>query len=119
MSATLFGGSFGLVINEDPHMKNLFLNRLRRIFVDVVFPFLKYVPWIPSPITEMDGMIDGIVGTRRRQMRKGKGEDDLLQIFLDANESDPEGFSNRHLMEEMRLFMYVSSYPSFHHKHKH
>ncbi|KAF7913101.1 uncharacterized protein EAE98_011652 [Botrytis deweyae] len=118
MSATLFGGSFGLVINEDPHVKNLFLNRLRRVYIDVVLPFVKYIPFIPSPVQEMDRMIDGIIKTRRAEMgrgRKGLEEKkvrerkDLLQIFLDANENDPKGFTDKHLMEEMRLFMIAGS----------
>ncbi|KAF7882809.1 uncharacterized protein EAF02_006172 [Botrytis sinoallii] len=118
MSATLFGGSFGLVINEDPHVKNLFLNRLRRVYIDVVLPFVKYIPFIPSPVQEMDRMIDGIIKTRRAEMgsgRKGLKEEkvrekkDLLQIFLDANENDPKGFTDKHLMEEMRLFMIAGS----------
>ncbi|TGO34982.1 hypothetical protein BHYA_0174g00060 [Botrytis hyacinthi] len=118
MSATLFGGSFGLVINEDPHVKNLFLDRLRRVYIDVVLPFVKYIPFIPSPVQEMDRMIDGIIKTRRAEMgrgRKGLEEEkarekkDLLQIFLDANESDPKGFTDKHLMEEMRLFMIAGS----------
>lgn len=116
MSATLFGGSFGLVINEDPHVKNLFLDRLRRVYIDVILPFVKYIPFIPSPVQEMDRMIDGIIKTRRAEMRRGtngvggekaKEKKDLLQIFLDANESDPTGFTDKHLMEEMRLFMYA------------
>lgn len=117
MSATLFGGSFGLVINEDPHVKNLFLDRLRRVYIDVAFPFLKYIPWVPSPVAEMDRMIHGIIETRRAEMMKRRGENkesekeeekmDLLQIFLNANENDPTGFTDKHLMEEMRLFMYV------------
>ncbi|KAK6604994.1 p450 monooxygenase [Botrytis cinerea] len=107
MSATLFGGSFGLVINEDPHVKNLFLDRLRRVYIDVILPFVKYIPFIPSPVQEMDRMIDGIIKTRRAEMRREKK--DLLQIFLDANESDPTGFTDKHLMEEMRLFMIAGS----------
>lgn len=116
MSATLFGGSFGLVINEDPHVKNLFLDRLRRVYIDVVLPFVKYIPFIPSPVQEMDRMIDGIIKTRRAEMERGRKsleeeeareKKDLLQIFLDANESDPKGFTDKHLMEEMRLFMYA------------
>ncbi|KAM0155900.1 hypothetical protein ACHAPG_005587 [Botrytis cinerea] len=118
MSATLFGGSFGLVINEDPHVKNLFLDRLRRVYIDVILPFVKYIPFIPSPVQEMDRMIDGIIKTRRAEMRRGtngvggekaKEKKDLLQIFLDANESDPTGFTDKHLMEEMRLFMIAGS----------
>ncbi|KAF7946606.1 hypothetical protein EAE96_009601 [Botrytis aclada] len=118
MSATLFGGSFGLVINEDPHVKNLFLDRLRRVYIDVILPFIKYIPFIPSPVQEMDCMIDGIIKTRRAEMRRGtkglegeksKDKMDLLQIFLDANESDPKGFTDKHLMEEMRLFMIAGS----------
>ncbi|KAM0133962.1 hypothetical protein ACHAP3_005678 [Botrytis cinerea] len=118
MSATLFGGSFGLVINEDPHVKNLFLDRLRRVYIDVILPFVKYIPFIPSPVQEMDRMIDEIIKTRRAEMRRGtngvggekaKEKKDLLQIFLDANESDPTGFTDKHLMEEMRLFMIAGS----------
>ncbi|PQE07514.1 hypothetical protein CJF30_00007251 [Rutstroemia sp. NJR-2017a BBW] len=107
MSATLFGGSFGLVISEDPRMKNIFLRWMKWNFIFAAFPFMKYVPFTPDTAGEMDNMIDGIVSTRRKD--KDQDHKDLLQIFLDTNAGDPVLFSDKHLREEMRLFMIAGS----------
>ncbi|PQE09240.1 hypothetical protein CJF32_00010693 [Rutstroemia sp. NJR-2017a WRK4] len=107
MSATLFGGSFGLVISEDPRMKNIFLRWMKWNFIFAAFPFMKYVPFTPDTAGEMDNMIDGIVSTRRKD--KDQDHKDLLQIFLDTNANNLVLFSDKHLREEMRLFMIAGS----------
>ncbi|KAM3072746.1 hypothetical protein ACMFMF_007078 [Clarireedia jacksonii] len=107
MSATLFGGSFGLVINEDPRIKNLFLRWMKWNFIFAALPFMKYVPFTPDTAGEMDSMIDGIVSTRRNH--KDQNRKDILQIFLDTNAADPVTFSDKHLKEQMRLFMIAGS----------
>jgi hypothetical protein len=106
MGATSFGGSTNLVESEDTVLKNMFTKRLKRIAIDSMFPFLKYLPFVPPISAAMNKVIDGIVAKRRREnTEKGVVKRDLLQIFLDNNDTDPVGFSEKHIREEMQLFM--------------
>jgi cytochrome P450 len=105
MSATSFGGSFGLVASGDMKLKNLVMDHLKRVAMDAQFPLIKYIPFIPpSPAGErLYEMIDDIVAKRRAD--KGEKKKDLLQIFVDTNDANPKEFSHLHLREEMILFM--------------
>lgn len=104
MSATSFGGSFGLVESNDLKMKNMVMERLKRAAIDVQFPFIKYLPFVPpSQGDEMNNIIDNIVATRKAEKEKPKK--DLLQIIVDVNEANPETFTHLHVREEMSLFM--------------
>ncbi|KAE8448885.1 hypothetical protein EG329_008681 [Mollisiaceae sp. DMI_Dod_QoI] len=108
MSATSFGGSFGLVESNDTKMKNMILDRLKRAALDSHLPFIKYLPFVPpSQGEEMNNMIDNIVANRKAESQKPKK--DLLQIFVDVNKANPEAFSHSHVREEMSLFMIAGS----------
>jgi hypothetical protein len=108
MSATSFGGSFHLVSSQDSSLKNSFLDYLKRTGVRTIFPFLQYMPGVDlgkGPV--MSKMLRDIIDKRREE--KGSSKKDLLKIFFDANEADPDTFTELHLEEEMTLFMYVCS----------
>lgn len=104
MSATSFGGSFDTVRTNDAKMKKLFINHLQEAALYSTFTFLKWVPFMePKAVVKLDQITDAIVSKRLKaedQTRK-----DLLQIFLDAHKENPTSFSDKHLKEEMRLFM--------------
>jgi cytochrome P450 len=104
MSSTSFGGSFNLVKSHDSKVKDMFINRLKRATVDIMFPWFQYLPFVP-PSTEQDmkNMIDNIIAKRRAE--KGTKKKDLLQIFVDTNDADPVSSSEMHIREEMTLFM--------------
>jgi hypothetical protein len=108
MSATSFGGSFDSVRTNDNYLKNLFIQHLQEAAIDTDFPFLKWLPFLRlRKVDEMNKITDGIISKRlnsKERIRK-----DLLQIFLDTHQTNPESFSDKHLQEEMRLFMYVGS----------
>ena len=104
MSATSFGGSFGLVKSNDATLKNLFMDRLKRTAVFTQLPILKYIPFIPAFDPRLDELIAGIISKRRAEKERKK---DLLQILIDTNTENPENFTEAHMYDEMRLFMYV------------
>lgn len=104
MSATSFGGSFDTVRTNDDYIKNLFIKHLRETAVFANFPFLKWLPFVNHKTgAELDKVTDTIISKRRSA--KDQTRKDLLQIFLDTHKSNPESFSERHIKEEMRLFM--------------
>jgi len=102
MSATSFGGSLGLVASDDAKLKNMFMNRLKRSAIDAQFSFIKNLPFVPEPNAQMNKLIHEIVAKRRQLGEKKK---DLVQIFVDTHDADPVSFSQKHLQEEMVLFM--------------
>lgn len=70
-----------------------------------IFPFLRYLPFVPRVRSrEMTRIAESIVQRRR----EGSEQKDLLQIFLSANKENPEKFTENNILEEMSLFMYVS-----------
>ena len=103
MSATSFGGSFGLVRSDDSKFKEMFMDRVKRAAVDAQFPFVKYLPFIPPIQSKMNDISDEVIAKRRAQ--KGANKKDLVQIFVDTNEANPVAFSDKHVQEEMALFM--------------
>jgi hypothetical protein len=108
MSAASFGGSFNLVESDDTNQKDLFNSYLKRVAIDAQFPFVKYMPGIPSASSMVVGLIDRIVSTRREEIEKGVVKKDLLQIFVETNNADPVSFTDKHIREEMILFMSVT-----------
>jgi cytochrome P450 len=103
MSATSFGGSFGLVKSDDSRLKNLFVNQMKRVLIDGQLPFLKYLPFIPTPADEIKKIGDEVI--ERRRAWKGPPKKDLVQILLDANTDDPASYTKDHIRGEMQLFM--------------
>ena len=107
MSATSFGGSWNLVESDDADQKGIFNRYLIRNLTMTMVPFVKYLPFVPPSSFEIQPLVDRIVSTRREEVKKGIHKKDLLQIFIDANNADPIGFSNKHLTQEMIVFMFV------------
>ena len=104
MSATSFGGSWDSVRTNDAHMKRLFMNHLKEAAIYSTFPFLKLLLLSQHDSkAEIDNITEGIVSKRRNA--KDQTRRDLLQILLDTQAANPDSFSEKHLKEEMRLFM--------------
>jgi hypothetical protein len=104
MSATLFGGSFQSVRTNDNYLKSLILGHLKENAFYVAFPFLKWLPFLPErKIAKISRVADTFISKRRAT--KDQSRKDLLQIFLDAYDTNPDTFTEGHLKEEMRLFM--------------
>jgi len=109
MSAASFGGSFNLVISDDSKQKGLLTSYLQRVAIDAQFPFIKYLPGVNPASSMVSGLVDRIILKRREEMEKGINKKDLLQILMDTNKADPMSFTDKHIQEEMILFMSVFS----------
>jgi hypothetical protein len=107
MSAASFGGSFNLVISDDSRQKDLFSSYLKRVALDGQFPFFKYLPGVKPASFMVAPLIHRIVSKRREEVEKGISKKDLLQIFIDTNRADPVSFTDKHIRDEMILFMSV------------
>lgn len=107
MSAASFGGSFNLIESDDNTQKNIFNSYMRRVAIDAQFPFVRYLPGVPSASSVISGLIERIVSRRRKEMEKGITKKDILQMFIDTNNADPVSFTEKHIRDEMILFMYV------------
>ena len=107
MGATSFGGSFNSVESEDAALKGMFMKRLVRAAIDSQFPIVKYLPFVPpSNAGDINKFIDEIIAKRRKENKEmGTKNRDLVQIFIDNNDADPVGYSEKHLREEMQLFL--------------
>ncbi len=80
---------------------------MRRVAIDAQFPFVRYLPGVPSASSVISGLIERIVSRRRKEMEKGITKKDILQMFIDTNNADPVSFTEKHIRDEMILFMYV------------
>lgn len=109
MSAASFGGSFNLVESDDNTQMNIFHSYMRRLALDAQFTFIKYLPGVPLASSEISVLINRIVSRRRQEMEKGIAKKDILQIFIDTNDADPVSFTDKHIEEEMILFMIAGS----------
>lgn len=104
MSATSFGGSFDSVRSSNTHFKSLFLKHLKESALVASFTFLKWLPFVKlNTVAQLDKITDDIIS--KRHGAGGQARKDLLQIILDAHKADPNSFSEKHVKEEMRLFM--------------
>ncbi|PMD33538.1 cytochrome P450 [Hyaloscypha variabilis F] len=109
MSAASFGGSFNLVESDDNTQKNIFNSYLRRVALDAQFPLLRHLPGVPSASSMISGLVERIVSKRRQEMEKGVMKKDILQIFVDTHNADPISFTDKHIRNEMILFMIAGS----------
>ena len=109
MSATSFGGSFQLTTTDDTKIRKMFHKRLIKAAINTQLPWLRYVPFVSLQSPDMDAMIEGIVTKRRKALEAGEEKKDLLQIFLDTQDAHPKEFTEKHIYDEMRLFMIAGS----------
>lgn len=107
MSSALFGGSFNLVVSDDSKQKNLLNRYMRRVAIDAQFPFVKYLPGVKPASSIISDVIERTVAKRRQEMEKGISKNDILQILVDTNNADPIAFTDKHIRNEMILFMWV------------
>lgn len=112
MSASSFGGSFHEVRHLDSppdSVKVLVVKQLTLLTIHAAIPFAKYMPWIFPPVREplLEKILDSTVERRRAQDKKDVKKD-LLQIFLNAHEEDPNSFTEIDIRSEMKFFTYES-----------
>ncbi len=107
MAAVSFGGTFGLVESDDAKQKDIFNNYLMKTTIVSLLPYnITHLPFIPAPSVTIQPLIDRIVAKRRSEMEKGTNKKDLLQMLIDAQDEDPISFTDKHLRDEMIMFMY-------------
>lgn len=112
MSASSFGGSFHEVRHLDSppdSVKVLVVKQLTLLTIHAAIPFAKYMPWIFPPVREplLEKILDSTV-ERRRALDMKDVKKDLLQIFLNAHEEDPNSFTEIDIRSEMKFFTYES-----------
>ncbi len=104
MSATSFGGSFESVRTNDNYLKSLILGFEKENALYMAFRVLEWLPFLPERRTsKMEKVTNAIISKRRAE--KDQSRKDLLGIFLDSYDTNPDTFTRSHLMAEMRLFM--------------
>lgn len=87
----------------------MFNDRLEKAVIYSQFPVLKFLPFMPPAVSpEWVKIIDGLIADRRA-LPKEKRQLDLLQLFLDSNEANPEEFTDHEIREEIQLFMVAGS----------
>ncbi len=110
MSATSLGGSSHLVISNNNKLKKSFMSMLIRAGINAQLPYPRYLPfWPPVVSADTNKMLDDVLYKREIIGRPVKK--DLVQIILDAHQTDPINFPEVRLRDEITMFMYVVSSP--------
>jgi len=109
MSATSLGGSFNLVTSNNTKLKKTFMSILIKAAINGQFPYLRYIPFWPQAIPpDMNRMLDDVLDRRESVGKPAKK--DIVQIILDAHQTDPIGFPEMRMRDEVTMFMYVPSF---------
>lgn len=109
MSATSLGGSFNIVTSNNNKLKKTFMSRLIRAAINGQLPYLRYIPFWPQPIpAEMNKMLEEVLDRRERAGKPVKK--DLVEIILDAHQTDPITFPEMRMRDEVTMFMYVTPF---------
>ncbi|KAE9365295.1 cytochrome P450, partial [Stipitochalara longipes BDJ] len=107
MSATAFGGSLNMVASNDITLKESITQLFARQAITFLLPVARYLPFIPpgqSP--SLIKMTEDIIATRKIEMgQKREVKKDILQIILDAHDTDPELYTEQRVRDEMNMFM--------------
>ncbi|KAH6714088.1 cytochrome P450 [Leptodontidium sp. MPI-SDFR-AT-0119] len=105
LTATVFGESWNLTKTNNTHLKEIFAKQLQTMLVHAQLPFLKYLPFIPSPVNpEIEERLNGVLA-RRRGLDKKVVKKDLLQMLIDTKEKYPNEYLEGHIKADMALFM--------------
>ncbi|KAH7346321.1 cytochrome P450 [Rhexocercosporidium sp. MPI-PUGE-AT-0058] len=105
LTATVFGESWNLTKTNNTHLKEIFAKQLRTMLAHAQIPFLKYIPFMPSPVNhEIEDRLNGIL-TKRRSVDKKEVKKDLLQMLIDTKEKYPNDYKEGHIKADMILFM--------------
>ncbi|KAE9378887.1 cytochrome P450 [Stipitochalara longipes BDJ] len=108
MSATSLGGSFNLVSSNDIKLKKIFMSILIKAAINGQFPYLRYIPFWPQPISaDMNRMLDDVLD--RRESAGKPIKKDIVQIILDAHQTDPVAFPEMRMRDEITMFMVAGS----------
>jgi hypothetical protein len=107
MSATSLGGSFNLVSSPNTKLKKPPISILMKAAINGQFPYLRYIPFWPQPISaETNKLLDKVIN--RRETMGQPAKKDLVQIILNAHQIDPVAFPEMHMRDEITQFMCVS-----------
>lgn len=118
ITAAAFGGSFNLVRNKEHELRTRAQQFFKKQNIYGVLGFLKLIPGSTERRRDpkLYAMLDDIL-QRRSNMEKKLQKKDLLQIFLDAHQEDPKGYTWAHVKADMLLFLYVPPLYQPHHLH--
>ncbi|PMD30788.1 cytochrome P450 [Hyaloscypha variabilis F] len=107
MSATAFGGSFNMVTSNDVTLKESITQLFARQVITFLFPIARYLPFIPSGQSpSLIKMTEDIIATRQAEMaQKLEVKKDILQIILNAQQTNPELYTEQRVRDEMNMFM--------------
>ncbi|KUJ07792.1 cytochrome P450 [Mollisia scopiformis] len=108
MSATSLGGSSHLVTSNDTKLKKTFVSILVKAAINGQFPYLRYIPFWPQPISaEMNRLLENVL--KKRDIAGQPAKRDIVQIILDAHQTDPVGFPEIRMRDEITMFMVAGS----------
>ncbi len=93
-----------LVKNNDTIVKATFMSTLFRMILAAKFPFLAWWPGFMQK-AELTAMLNGILEKRRQDIKNKNVKKDVLQVLLDAHEAEPQRFTEKHVKENMLVFM--------------
>ena len=104
MSATSLGGSFNLVTSNNNKLKKTFKSMLIKAAINGQFPYLRYLPFWPQPISaDMNKLLEQVLD--RRETAGKPAKKDIVQIILDAHRTDPIGMPEMRMRDEVTMFM--------------
>jgi hypothetical protein len=104
MSATSLGGSFNLVATNNTKLKKIFVSTLIKAVINGQLPYLRYLPFWPHPISaSMNKMLDDVLD--RRESLGKPVKKDIVQIILDAHQTDPVAMPELRMRDEITMFM--------------
>lgn len=106
ITAAAFGGSFNLVRNKHHPLRSRMIDFFRKCNIYGLFGFLKLIPGSRERRRDpkLHSMLDEILQRRANTGEKLQRKD-LLQIFLEAHEKDPRGYTWDHVKVDMLLFL--------------
>lgn len=99
-----------MVSSNDITLKESITQFMTRQALTMIFPLANYLPFIPpgqSP--SLVKMTEDIIVTRKAEIaQKREVKKDILQIILNANNTDPEFYTAQRVRDEMNMFMYIT-----------
>ncbi len=92
-----------LTINNDTKIRATFISTLFRIVIVAMLPLLNWPGFVKK--AELTAMLDGILEKRRQEIKEKVVKKDVLQVLLNAHEAEPDRFTEKHVRENMLVFM--------------
>jgi hypothetical protein len=96
-----------MVTSNDVTLKESITQLFARQVITFLFPIARYLPFIPSGQSpSLIKMTEDIIATRQAEMaQKLEVKKDILQIILNAQQTNPELYTEQRVRDEMNMFM--------------